>query len=68
MCFTLLLEVYLLICCSGKILQIVNGAYRGETAILESIDEKKFSCTVFLSAVSTNTEVLHKLELKVSLQ
>jgi hypothetical protein len=31
---------------------IVNGAYRGEEAILESIDEKKFSCSVTIANVS----------------
>lgn len=30
----------------GKTVMIVNGAYRGQLAKLESINEKKFSCTV----------------------
>lgn len=35
----------------GKSVMLVNGAYRGESAILESINEKKFSCTVSLNSV-----------------
>ena len=31
---------------------LVNGAYRGQTATLESIKEKKFSCSVSLNTVS----------------
>lgn len=33
----------------GKPVLIVNGAYRGEEATLESIDEKKFCCSLRLS-------------------
>ena len=32
----------------GKSVKIVNGAYRGEEAILEAIDEKHFCCSVSL--------------------
>ncbi|XP_053377858.1 DNA/RNA-binding protein KIN17-like isoform X2 [Mercenaria mercenaria] len=35
---------------TGKTVLIVNGAYRGQAAKLESINEKKFSCTVSLSS------------------
>ena len=30
---------------------VVNGAYRGEVATLEGLDEKNFSCSVKLSQV-----------------
>ncbi|KAI8781936.1 DNA/RNA-binding protein KIN17 [Biomphalaria glabrata] len=30
----------------GKTVMVVNGAYRGEEATLEAIDEKNFSCTI----------------------
>ena len=35
----------------GKEVLVVNGAYRGETAILEDINEKKFCAKVSISAV-----------------
>ncbi|XP_060586328.1 DNA/RNA-binding protein KIN17-like [Ruditapes philippinarum] len=35
---------------TGKTVMIVNGAYRGQTARLEKINEKKFSCTLTLSS------------------
>lgn len=38
-------------CFAGKNVMLVNGAYRGQTATLESIKEKKFSCTVSLNTV-----------------
>ncbi|XP_060075719.1 DNA/RNA-binding protein KIN17-like [Ylistrum balloti] len=34
----------------GKTVIIVNGAYRGHEAILESINERKFSCTVSIKS------------------
>ena len=36
----------------GKLVKIVNGAYRGQIAVLESMEEKSFSCTVSLKEVS----------------
>ena len=30
---------------------VVNGAYRGEEATLESLDEKKFCCSIRISQV-----------------
>ena len=38
---------------SGKLVKIVNGAYRGHDAVLEEINEKKFCCTVSIASVST---------------
>lgn len=37
---------------SGKLVKIVNGAYRGYDAVLESIEEKKFCCSVSIHSVS----------------
>ena len=36
----------------GKHVLILNGAYRGEQAILEEIDEKSFSAVVSIACVS----------------
>lgn len=36
----------------GKLVLIVNGAYCGEKAALESIDEKNFCCNIILKSVS----------------
>ncbi|XP_076448545.1 DNA/RNA-binding protein KIN17-like [Babylonia areolata] len=33
----------------GKSVMVVNGAYRGEEATLESLDEKNFSCSIRIS-------------------
>ena len=33
----------------GKSVMLVNGAYRGQAATLESINERKFSCSVSLN-------------------
>ena len=33
-------------------MKIVNGAYRGEEAVLESMDEKHFCCSVSIKHVS----------------
>lgn len=45
----------------GKSVMLVNGAYRGESAILESINEKKFSCTVSLNSGSYKGRVLDNI-------
>ena len=37
---------------AGKSVMVVNGAYRGEVATLEGLDEKNFSCSIRLSQVS----------------
>lgn len=34
----------------GKLVKIVNGAYRGQVAVLDSVNEKKFSCTVIINS------------------
>lgn len=36
----------------GKLVKIVNGAYRGYDVVLEFIEEKKFCCIVFIYFVS----------------
>ena len=35
----------------GKQVLVLNGAYRGETAVLEDINEKDFSANVSIAAV-----------------
>ena len=37
---------------AGKSVMVVNGAYRGEVATLEGLDEKNFSCSIRLSQVT----------------
>ena len=37
---------------SGKTVLIVNGAYRGSEATLQSLNEEKFCCTVTIKQVS----------------
>ena len=37
---------------AGKPILLVNGAYRGQEATIEKINEEKFSCVVTLSSVS----------------
>lgn len=46
----------------GKKVLIVNGAYRGEEAILESIDEKKFSCSVNIANGPLKGRVINHIE------
>lgn len=45
----------------GKTVLIVNGAYRGQTARLENIEEKKFSCTVSLSTGPLKGRILDNI-------
>lgn len=37
---------------SGRLLKVVNGAHRGETAVMVSLDEKTYSVAVRLETVS----------------
>ena len=37
---------------TGKPVLLVNGAYRGQEATIEKINEEKFSCIVTISSVS----------------
>lgn len=37
---------------SGKKVMVLNGGYRGNEGILESINEKKFSATIIIDSVS----------------
>ncbi|XP_063442837.1 DNA/RNA-binding protein KIN17-like [Mytilus trossulus] len=46
----------------GKKVLIVNGAYRGESAILETIDEKKFSCSVSIATGPSRGRVIEGIE------
>lgn len=46
---------------TGKTVLIVNGAYRGQTATLESIHEKKFCCTVSLNMGPLKGRVLDNI-------
>lgn len=46
----------------GKKVLIVNGAYRGEEAILESIDEKKFSCSVSIANGPLKGRIINGIE------
>ena len=48
----------------GKRIMVVNGGYRGTEAVLESINERKFSCTVTLKQVSQLKE--EDLEVRIS--
>ena len=45
----------------GKSVLIVNGAYRGQEAILQDMNEKKFSCTVSIKSVNLVSFLLEKL-------
>ncbi|KAH3819070.1 hypothetical protein DPMN_120800, partial [Dreissena polymorpha] len=46
---------------TGKLVLIVNGAYRGDTAMLEEINEKKFNCSVKLSSGPLNGRLVENL-------
>lgn len=46
----------------GKTVKIVNGAYRGQEAILESINEKKFSCSVTISTGPMKGRLIENVE------
>lgn len=46
----------------GKKVLIVNGAYRGEGAILETIDEKKFSCSVSIATGPLKGRLIEGIE------
>ncbi|XP_048743844.2 DNA/RNA-binding protein KIN17-like [Ostrea edulis] len=46
----------------GKLVKIVNGAYRGHNAVLDSIDEKKFCCTVSIHSGPLNGRVIDNVE------
>nr|KAG5697469.1 hypothetical protein BaRGS_029360 [Batillaria attramentaria] len=46
----------------GKAVMVVNGAYRGEEAILESIDEKKFCCSIRISQGLLKGRVVHGVQ------
>ena len=43
----------------GKSVMIVNGAYRGEEAVLEAMDEKHFCCTVSIKHGPLKGRVIH---------
>lgn len=45
----------------GKTVLIVNGAYRGEEGVLESINERKFCCTVSIKSGTLRGRVLEKI-------
>ncbi|KAK7102717.1 DNA/RNA-binding protein KIN17-like [Littorina saxatilis] len=46
----------------GKSVKVVNGAYRGEEATLESLDEKTFSCSIRLSQGLLKGRVLQGIQ------
>ncbi|KAL5013476.1 hypothetical protein ScPMuIL_007746 [Solemya velum] len=46
----------------GKIVMIVNGAYRGQEAILEDINENKFSCTVSIRSGPLKGRIIEKVQ------
>lgn len=46
----------------GKLVKIVNGAYRGYDAVLESIDEKKFCCTVSIHSGPLKGRVIDNVQ------
>ncbi|CAL1539046.1 unnamed protein product [Lymnaea stagnalis] len=46
----------------GKSVMVVNGAYRGEEATLDAIDEKNFCCTVTLKHGPLTGRVLTKIQ------
>lgn len=48
----------------GKLVKIVNGAYRGYDVVLEFIEEKKFCCSVFIYFVSIIDYNIIKLVVK----
>ncbi|KAK3101337.1 hypothetical protein FSP39_002831 [Pinctada imbricata] len=50
----------------GKLVKIVNGAYRNQIAVLESINEKKFSCTLSLHSISGKIRALKVCESRFS--
>ncbi|XP_052676740.1 DNA/RNA-binding protein KIN17-like [Crassostrea angulata] len=46
----------------GKLVKIVNGAYRGYDAVLESIEEKKFCCTVSIHSGPLRGRVIDNVQ------
>lgn len=46
----------------GKSVMIVNGAYRGEEATLEAIDENKFCCSIMISHGLLKGRVVHGVQ------
>jgi len=45
----------------GRTVKVVNGAYRGSEASLDSIDERKFSCSITIKTGLVKGRVLHNL-------
>jgi len=46
----------------GKTVKIVNGAYRGEEAILDALDEKHFCCSVSLKQGPLKGRAIHDVQ------
>ncbi|BFZ08358.1 hypothetical protein BsWGS_11397 [Bradybaena similaris] len=46
----------------GKMVQVVNGAYRGEQAVLDSINVNKFCCTVTIRTGLLKGRVLENIQ------